>query len=313
MPDSVYYVEVSVQRATVTVALNGVELRTVGGPDGGFVAMPVNANLVGTAPDGSANRLVLAVRPAPDSAAAAALDALAPEARALALADLYDAVGVTGLVKRYRTGDVAGLGSADGEVVARFDLAPTLERVRAERARAFAARVEATPPAARAGVVADSARQLAPPVPVEITVAFESPGAAGFRARLLEAEPAEREAVLDYALALRDMAARRDVDALTEAFRPKLEDYDQAYPEEAEDNQAFVADMFQSMYPSGLQLDFGRDDVNAVPYNERRVWRLRVERSGQTDALFLTRGDDGFISRVDVFVGMVDGRLRVIR
>ena len=31
MPDSVYYVEVSAQRATVTVALGGVGLRTVGG------------------------------------------------------------------------------------------------------------------------------------------------------------------------------------------------------------------------------------------------------------------------------------------
>ena len=314
MPAPVYYVEVTVARATVALRLNGIGVETVGGPAGGFLAAPLNENLVEAAPDGSANRLVLSVAPAPDSAQADALDALAPEARAAFLSDLLDEADAYGLVKRYGPGDVAGAGSADGEVVARFSLEAALEAARAARAEAFGRLVEAAPAAARAALAADSAARLAVVPPVEVVVEFESPGAAGFRGRLVEAEPADREAVLDYAVRLRDMAAARDLDGLYRAFRPKEDDYNLAYPDDVEDPRASVEENFEAMFESGLLLDFDREDVEPVSYNGGRVWELTVPRaSTDEDAFFLTEGKDGYIYDQRVDVGLVDGELRVVR
>ena len=276
--------------------------------------MPVNANLVEAAPGGSANRLVLAVSPAPDFVEAAALDALAPGARAAFLSDLLDRARAFGVVKRYGSGDVAGTGSGDGEVVERFSLEAALEAARAERAVAFARLVEATPPAARAAVTADSPRHLAVVPPVEVVVEFESPGAAGFRGRLVEGAVAEREAVLDYAMRLRAMAQDRDIDALYQAFRPKNEDYDLAYPEDADGSKKTFREYIERLHHIGLLLDFDRNDVDPVSSNGGRVWELRVPRAFTADDHFLlTEGLDGYIRTQRVLVGVVDGELRVVR
>jgi hypothetical protein len=66
-------------------------------------------------------------------------------------------------------------------------------------------------------------------------------------------------------------------------------------------------------YGRGPFFEFDREDVVLNKWAEGRVWEINVDRAeGLEDTFFLARAD-GEVWTMDVFVGKVDGELKVVR
>jgi hypothetical protein len=129
-----------------------------------------------------------------------------------------------------------------------------------------------------------------------------------FSAELLDAPPFENpEAVIDYALRLRELMAAGDVDLLLEEYEPKLRigaaAYGNAYQLIAENTRNGLTEFVRDV----PELDFGRDDIVVRPYCGGRIWGLHRRGS-----LRFARSDGGR-SRISIHVAPRDGALRVVR
>jgi hypothetical protein len=206
--------------------------------------------------------------------------------------DVLDKIAVEGYVKKYHPDDVTG--PENGEVVCTFTLE---EKVMALRENPLAA-------------------NLADVTPFALSCEFDSEESPSFRNRLVEAELIEDEmALLDWAMAFRGMLERRDAAALYELYEPKLIDYDIAYPEDKEpDNREWFANwMFEKIFPQTPRIDFDRDGITPVKWCGGRIWELRRKDGYNGGHLWQTEGLEGRRTRVEVYVGMVDGKIKIIR
>jgi hypothetical protein len=133
-----------------------------------------------------------------------------------------------------------------------------------------------------------------------------------FRNRLLDAPIiTDEKMLLTYGEKLRDILARHDIEALYNEYKPKLDDYVTAYPQEFPDPKQWFINLFKDdFFPGGAITEFKREDIGLRSWCEGRVWEIFVKPD---QWFFKNKGLDGDINRIQVFVGMVDGGLKIVR
>lgn len=181
-------------------------------------------------------------------------------------------------MKAFAPGDVVAPES--GEVIAVYDLA-------------------AAPPESRTGL------------PLTAALTFDTRGPS-FRGLLLEgpALPSE-EAVRDYALRLRDLLRSQSLAELKFEFAPKLRDYVAAYAMgDVDAPGAFAAFLSSEFLPAGPVLDFDRSELLIRPWCGGRIAEVTL---GGRELLATPPDAEGAQYTLPVFVGQVDGQLRVVR
>jgi hypothetical protein len=185
-------------------------------------------------------------------------------------------------VRRFAQGEVAEPGA--GEVVTRY-----------------------VAPAPVLGELASGQRKA----PVTLTHPFASEGA-DFSAELLDAPPLADDAALrDYAMRLRALAEKKDVDALLAEFGPKLRAWAAAYGKPEAVYSASLRGVLARLVEGTPDLAFGRGDLEPRACAGGRVWELR--RKGGLPLFRTVPVGDGPVLRLPVFVAPREGKLRVVR
>ena len=149
--------------------------------------------------------------------------------------------------------------------------------------------------------------------PFTMRVEFVCTNVPTFSDRLIHAPIIDNEDSLkDWAMIFRNYLINQDVQSLYTLYKPKLIDYDRAYPNEREpDNAQWFSDwMNDTIFPEIPFTDFTRDDVIATKWCDGRMWELTLN-DGR--ALWTTIGKNNQRSRIEVFVGNVSGAIKMIR
>jgi hypothetical protein len=127
-----------------------------------------------------------------------------------------------------------------------------------------------------------------------------------FSSELLDAPPFEdAQAVIDYALHLRDLMATGDVDVLLTEYEPKMHVWVGAYAKPYQDLADNTRKGLLKFIHAHPDLDFDRADLLVRPYCGGRIWGLH-----RRDDWMFTRNDTGWIA---IFVSPREGALRVVR
>jgi hypothetical protein len=134
-----------------------------------------------------------------------------------------------------------------------------------------------------------------------------------FSAELMESEPfTDENALRDYAIRLRDLAAARDADALLAEMEPKIQAYMVAYEEPRE---LFVESLGTGLRTEFLQAnvitDFAKGDVELESCCGGRIWHLK--RPGGAPLLQTAPDDAGNTMQFEIYAGPRDGAPRVVR
>jgi hypothetical protein len=145
-------------------------------------------------------------------------------------------------------------------------------------------------------------------LPLKFTHKFANGGGIDFSAELLDAPTfTEKRAVADYAMHLRDLMAKGDVDGLVTEYdfkiRVGIDAYGNPYQERLNDTRKTLMEFIQDK----PDLNFGLADLELRPWCGGRVWELS-RRGGKE--FVLAAGGRG---RLIVFVGLRNGKLRVVR
>jgi len=146
-------------------------------------------------------------------------------------------------------------------------------------------------------------------LPLKFTHTFVNGGGIDFSAELLDAPPfTDRKAVFDYAMHLRDLMAKGDVDGLMVEYEPKahvwVAAFGKSYQQMAKSSREGLVEFIRGK----PELDFGLADLDLRPWCGGRLWQLS-RRAGKGE---FVRTADGR-SRLTLFVGLRSGKLRVIR
>lgn len=185
-------------------------------------------------------------------------------------------------VRRFPKGGIVEPGG--GELVTRYVLPPELLRDVAEGKRS-------------------------PPITLTHPFANEGPD---FSAELLDAAPFDdAEALRDYAMKLRSLAARRDVGGLAAEYEPKVGAWTAAYGEPRATFEASLRDVLSTFAEMGPDVAFTRDDVEPRSCCGGRVWELRRRR--ELPLLRTLPGPEGQRLQLTAFVAPRGGKLRVVR
>ncbi|MBX3273673.1 MAG: hypothetical protein KF729_25640 [Sandaracinaceae bacterium] len=141
---------------------------------------------------------------------------------------------------------------------------------------------------------------------------FDNDGVS-FASELVEAEPYDdHEALLDYAIHVRDLFARGDVDGFLAEIAPKCEVWSRAYEE--------PVDFFQQEIRTGLEtellpaqpiVDFERDDVVLRPLAGGRMWSL--ERDPGVPLIQTPPDADEQLMQFRIVAAPRGGQLRIVR
>lgn len=189
---------------------------------------------------------------------------------------------ISGNVRRFEKGDVFAPGA--GEVVTEFAIPDDLK---------------------------DRVREEGLELPQQFTHIFSNE-VIDFSAELSGAPAfSDREALLDYALFLRDLAAAHDAAGLLAEMDPKIHAFVAAYDEPY---QAFADSLRQeltSFVAMPLVVDFGRDQVELRSCCAGRLWELR--RIPGLPLLQSEPDAEGAVTQFPVVVAPREGRLRVVR
>jgi hypothetical protein len=197
-------------------------------------------------------------------------------------------IAVEGEVKKYP--DNGFIGPESGAVIASFSLTQTIEMI---KANPFA--------------------NIADLVPFKITAEFDSEDAPSLEDRLIKAKPIENaEALKDWAMTFRSLLEKRDIDGLYVLYEPKLIDYDIAYPAQKEpDNKIWFANwMNNKIFTQNPFTGFSRDVIETTKWCDGRIWEICL-KGGQP--LWSTEGLDGKRTKIQVYVGLVDGKIKIVR
>lgn len=197
-------------------------------------------------------------------------------------------ISMEGVIKKYP--DDGNIGPEFGEVIAGFSLQEKIEMV---KANPFV--------------------NIAELIPFRVTAEFDSEGEPSFRNRLFETDIIDKkETLIDWAMQFRDALEQQNSQMLYEMYEPKLIDYDIAYPADKEpDNRKWFTEwMNDTIFPQSPFVSFSRGDVDCITWCNGRIWELRLKDGGP---LWRTMGKDGRRSKIDVYVGMVDKKIRIVR
>ncbi len=274
MGHPIYHIEILCERCEVRVALNDVPVGRLRSVDEPeWVAPPINPYLVG-----SENMLEVSVYPATPPHEVGADEAPI---------DLSQA-RIEVVVRRFEKGEpvVPGTGQPVLEVAVHDELA-----VRIQEAR-------------------DDEEELE--IPQTFFHLFDNE-AVSAAPELRDADPFDdEEALRDYAIRLRDIAAARDAAALVAEMEPKIQAYMAAYDEPHQPfYDSLLAGMRDELLAQGVRTDFERGDVLLEPCSGGRLWTLRRPDGGP---LLQTEPDpEGNTMQMEVVVAPREGALKVVR
>lgn len=280
MPSSqpIYNLEMTMRGCKVLATLNNLPLVDSNAGAGASFGSPLNSKLVG-----NDNRLRIV-----------ALPALLESGQISQVPQVV----LYGTVKIYGPDDISA--PENGVVIKTFDF----REVIVERRRKLALEKKAP--------LTDSSLNAMPVIfPLELEVEFDNVGPA-FAERFMQgAIIQDEQRLLDYAERLRDLMKQKAYDDLYTEFQPKFEDYNLAYYRGNLDRKpVFIQYLKEKFFPSGPLLDFERDDIILKRWCDGRVWQLLIKPDL---SFFKTAGMDGMIYELEIFVGMVNGALKVIR
>lgn len=273
-----YYLEMSVRGGNVQVLVNELKLERVQGGSGGTLAKPINTHLVG-------EKNELKIR---------ALPAQLESGKISKVSDLH----IVGTVKRYESGDVVS--PEGGDVLERFDF----DEVIAKREQAFAEEFNPTNIEGQVSI---------PEVtfPIEHTITFDNEGVSFQKLLMGGAVIEDEDQLLSYAERLRSLMKERNAEALYQEFKPKFDDYRAAYPEISGDFAVVFPNFLrEQFFPEGPITEFDQSDIELRSWCEGRIWELYRKPK---EPFFATKGLEGSILELPVFVGKIDGELKVVR
>ena len=149
-------------------------------------------------------------------------------------------------------------------------------------------------------------------LPVSFTQVFSNEGADSSALFSGSAPFDDPDGLLDYGIALRDLAAARDVDGLLVEFQPKLAAYAAAYEETEQAFTESLREELQTTLLAGAVVsDFERGDLRLSPWCGGRVWEISA---GANQPLLRTEEDDeGVAYSFQVFAAPIDGHYRIVR
>lgn len=275
----IYRLELTMGKCLVQAVINGLRQASIDATHGGSFACPINDNLIG-----EDNIVEIIVMPA-----------MLESGQLAQVSDIL----VGGAIKIYETNEDDGSDNAP-IVIERFDFANIITKRQRE---AYLNRT----------VLEDGELKEVPDIsfPVDFGVEFDNKYFS-FRNRFLESEIIDdKEMLLDYAEFLRDLIIKHDTSGLYREFKTKFDDYNIAYPKYAEDDEVTFPQFLNSeFFPGGPITDFERDDIGLKSWCEGRVWEIFVKPN---QPLFITTGLNKQINEIDIFVGLVEGELKVIR
>jgi hypothetical protein len=156
-----------------------------------------------------------------------------------------------------------------------------------------------------------SVQQLKDLFPLTKTFEFKNEGVI-FKNRLIDAPViTDKNKVVEYALKLRDIIKRQDLESLYIEYLPKLDDYARAYPDEFPDPKGWFTNLFRDdFFPGGPIVEFDRDEIVTRPWCDGRIWEVCRK---PYQPFFMNKGLDGDINMIELYVGMVDGKMKIIR
>lgn len=197
-------------------------------------------------------------------------------------------IDISGTIKRYEAGDITG--PEFGELIASIDFTDVVARSQID-----------------SFTITDPAKLF----PLTKQFVFDNEEIS-FRDRLLNAPVIKDEAlVLSYAEHLRELLERQDLESLFLEYKPKLDDYAIAYPLQFPDPKKWFVDFFRDdFFPGGPITEFKREDIGLKAWCDGRIWEIFVKPAQK---YFKNKGLDGDTNSVEVYVGMVDGKLRIVR
>ncbi len=157
----------------------------------------------------------------------------------------------------------------------------------------------------------EQARDEPVQLPLTISVRFDNDGPS-FRKRIVNAPPlSNREALLDYAMKLRDIFAQQNMAAFIEEMAPKRQDYAAAAYISDDQLLAQMKRELPEAFAPGFKLDFDRHDIEVLSWCEGRVWELC--RKPRQPLIESQSANDGEVYCFPIFVGETNAQLRVVR
>lgn len=201
---------------------------------------------------------------------------------------LYPDVVINGALKKYQSGDITG--PETGEIIDAIDF----EEVKNEKSGG-----------------AKNIADLAALFPIQKSYVFDN-DTLNFKNRLVDAPVInDKDKLLDYGVFLRNLLERQDLDKLCAEFEPKLKDYGITYPQDLPDPIKWFKDFMKNdFFPGDPITDFNRDAIGLRSWCDGRVWELFIK---PTMKFFSNRGEDGDINEIEIFVGIVENQLKIIR
>lgn len=121
----------------------------------------------------------------------------------------------------------------------------------------------------------------------------------------------DREALLDYAIHLRDLLRAQDVDGLVAEFAPKANTWARAFDEPEPGFVDSLREELREFFAEGVETDFERSDLALAPACGGRIWELM--RSGDLPLMRSVELEEEGRSFWRVFAGERDGGLKVVR
>jgi len=201
---------------------------------------------------------------------------------------------VRGAIKRYAPKEICGPES--GEMVHKIDFA----QVVAERKKAF--RFTGEIPDANLGVT----------LPLNFDFQFDNQEPPSFKDRFYEGPVIQDERlVLNYGLHLLKLLETKNDQQLYREFKPKLDDYNLAYPTFREDDAVtFPAFFREEFFPGGPITNLSVDQIGIRPWCNGRIWEIYAKPDLP---FFRTSGLNGQVNEMEIFAANVDQQLKFIR
>jgi len=292
-----YYLEISVKSSRVQAYVNNMPVYRKSIPVTASFQSPINDLLVG-----EDNRVVIKAQPV-----------VQQDGTVTQLDDMH----VAGTVKRYGPDDRYSTPEG-GEVIETFNLQQTLEKRRQALEEEFAAKIEKAKPSKKAELMEQQAKLTTPTPPFTMEVVFSSTDVPSFANRFIDGSVVEDSSrLIDYGVHLRDLLReKRAEDFYHGEYSVKDQDYNRAYPwDKMESGDWFIqGELREAVFPNGPMLDFDREDIGIRKWCEGRVWELYVEDGSPFGRPFIkTKGLQGDVLIIEIFVAEIDGQLTIIR
>jgi hypothetical protein len=123
----------------------------------------------------------------------------------------------------------------------------------------------------------------------------------------------DKGAIEPYAIKLKKLFQAGNTESILQEFKPKLDDYAVAYNTPPEELYSQFKDYLTTKYfPNNPILDFSDEEIFYRPWCEKRVWEIGIGPEF-SEFVLTAPNDSGIEYATKLFVGLVDGKLKIVR